>query len=485
MTPFLAKAAEEVKAGHADAVSVLYPFVDVYLDSQITDVLFDVFCQHSVTDSTVWSDYAFKYEQTVENGISVDYRDSFEGQYAFNKRFGVDPYRVWIDRCRQKGLHPWISVRMNDSHCPDDDASFLRSEFFYEAKEKGYMVGAQYGYFRICYNYAVPEVRDRMLRYLEEQLTRYDTDGIELDFSRELICFDYINNTNCIPVMNQFMRDTKRIVERAEALHGHGIRVGVRLMRDPEQCKSYGFDPETWVKENLVDLICVCPRWATCDSDMPVGAWKSAFPNTEISAGITDLILASMSNFACSPATVAAYAVRYLSDAADSVYLYNFFINPYWLDKPHEKIILEINRTCGHLDTAVKCPLRHIVTYQDVAPVPQPAWHPLPVSLAEFTARISVNIGQIPQDRQCAVILGFHEGNPEMTDIRMNGATLPAFSPVEHGAVEPKYPTFADSKTVLYRTEIAKPEKAVLDFSFRQNAPEGTVVISYLEIEFY
>ncbi|MBQ0033453.1 MAG: hypothetical protein KBT68_11735, partial [bacterium] len=27
---------------------------------------------------------------------------------------GLDPYRVWIDRCRAKGVKPWISIRMND-----------------------------------------------------------------------------------------------------------------------------------------------------------------------------------------------------------------------------------------------------------------------------------------------------------------------------------------------------------------------------------
>jgi len=483
VTPFLAEAAEDVKAGKADAVSVLYPFVDVYAGTQITDVLFDIFCQFSNTDSTVWSDYGYKYGQTVENGISVDYRDRFEGIYTFNKGFGTDPYSVWFDRCRQRGLHPWISIRMNDCHCPDETACFLRSDFFYEARAKGYMVGDDYGYYRYCFDYAKAEVRKRMLAYISEQLTRYDVDGIELDFSREYICFDYVNNRDAINIMNGFMREAKRLVENAEARHGHKIRIGVRLMRDPVQCRAYGLDAEAWVKEKLVDMICVCPRWASCDSDMPIGLWKSAFPDTEIAAGVTDLILRSSANVGCSPAAIAAYSVRYLADSADAMYLYNFFINPYHAENESEKKKAVMNLRCGRLDTALSLPLRHIVTYQDVAPEPFTRWRPLPCTLDGEPTVLTVNLGIIPENRRFAVILGFHEGNPAMTGITLNAQPLTVFSPVEHGSVEPELPPYADKDTTLYRMEIEKPASAQLTFSFRRKNPDDTVCISYLEIE--
>lgn len=485
VTPFLARAAEEVREGKADAVSVLYPFVDVYAGSQITDVVFDIFCQFSNTDSNVWNDYAYKYGQTVENGISVNYHEKFEGLYAFNKRYGVDPYKVWIERCRERGLHPWISVRMNDCHCPDDEACFLRSDFFYEAREKGYMVGNHYGYYRYCYDYSAEEVRKRMLEYIKEQLERYDTDGIELDFSREIICFDYLNNPDCVSIMNRFMRDVKHIAEDAETRRGHRIRIGVRLMRDYRQCRVYGFDAETWVNENLVDMICVCPRWASCDSNMPVGEWKNAFPGIEISAGLTDLILNSFVNAGCSPATIAAYTVRYLSDSADSMYLFNFFINPYDIESPLTKVFLKINDTCGNIETALQQNLRHIVTYQDIAPETCARWQPFPITLSENAEVISVNTGVLPEGRKYAVIIGFHNGSPDLTDIAVDGNILTDFIPADRSITEPDIPVFADKDTVLYRAEMTKPETAVPVFSFLKKNPDDTVCISYLETEIY
>ena len=483
VTPFLTQAMHDVDAGRAEPVGALYPFVDVYAGSQLTDVLFDIFCQFSNTDSEIWSDYSFKYEQTEENGVAVDYHPQYEGIYAFNRRFGVDPYRVWIDRCRQNGLRAWLSIRMNDCHCPDDEAGFLRSEFFYEARRKGWMVGAHYGYYRHCFDYAVPEVRNRMLAYIEEQLNRYSADGLELDFSRELICFDYVNNPDCCGIMNEFMREVKRLVEKAEEKCGHKILIGVRLMRDMEQCRVYGFDPRTWVNEQLVDMLCVCPRWASCDSDMPIAAWKQAFPHTEIAAGVTDLILRSSDNVGCSPATIAGYSLRYLGDGADSMYLFNFFMNPYCIYAPRERDILEINNRCGRMDSVSTRTLRHIVTYQDAVPEPCTPWRPLPLTVNAAPVPLSVKLGGLPKSRSYAVILGFTEGSPEGAEIRLDGQPLTEFTPVTHGAVEPTRLPF--TAAVLYRCEIAPPAADTLLFTFRANRKQVAVCIGYVEIEIF
>ena len=174
-TPFLNRASETDPADK----TVLYPFVDQYAGTQLTDVLFDMFCQYAAFDTAAWSTYRDKYAQTEENGVPVDYREQYRGLCAFHDH-GIDPYAVWFERCREVGLTPWISLRMNDCHCPDDEACFLRSDFFYEARDNGWMVGEDYGYYRWCFDYAVPEVRKRMLVLVEDVLRQYDADGLDL-----------------------------------------------------------------------------------------------------------------------------------------------------------------------------------------------------------------------------------------------------------------------------------------------------------------
>ena len=83
----------------------------------------------------------------------------FAGIYTVYKKYGIDPIQVWLERCRMVGLTPWITFRMNDCHCPEDDTCSLRPELFYEAKQKGWMIGERYGYYKNCLNFAVPEIR--------------------------------------------------------------------------------------------------------------------------------------------------------------------------------------------------------------------------------------------------------------------------------------------------------------------------------------
>ena len=45
---------------------------------------------------------------TVLEDAKMAYRTMFEK--------GIDPFKVWIDRCREKRISPWISMRINDVH---------------------------------------------------------------------------------------------------------------------------------------------------------------------------------------------------------------------------------------------------------------------------------------------------------------------------------------------------------------------------------
>ena len=205
----------------------LKTFVTQYKDTQITDLAFDVFCQTSMTPSDVWSDVLDTYYRTEENGVAVDYKALMNHYYQLYEVHDIDPHAVWFDACREAGLNAWLTVRMNDCHNPDDETVWVRGEEHYIAKENGWMIGSSYGHQKICYNYAVEEVREWMLAYIEEQIMRYDVDGLELDFSREWFCFpylDYIGSTEHIEIMNDFIRDVNTLVEAAEKKWGHDLK---------------------------------------------------------------------------------------------------------------------------------------------------------------------------------------------------------------------------------------------------------------------
>ena len=398
----------------------LFAFVDAYKGTQISDVAICCFCQYSRTESKVFTDAPAKFHQKTENSVSVDYASHYEGDHVLREVCGIDPYEVWFERLRMCGIRPWLSVRMNDCHCPDDRACFLRSDFFYEAQKNGWMIGEKYGYYRNCFDYAVPEVRRKMLAYIREQVEKYDIYGIELDFLREVLCFDYMNNPECRQVMTAFLRDVRRTVNEIAVRKGHPIAVGLRLMRDMAQNKVYGFDTDAIVNGKLADFICISPRWKSCDSHMPVDEWVKRYPDMPIYAGLEILVNRPADECHADNETVYGYAADYLNRGAAGIYLYNYF------DETCSEKRRELYRTAGSLET-LPSHRRHVVTYQDLCPEGHQPFRPFPAGADGF--QITIRLG-IPAEK-ALLYLGIAEGDITKLTVKVNGKTLTHPVPAE------------------------------------------------------
>ncbi len=450
----------------------LYPFVDQYVNTQITDIAFNVYTQVSATRSSVMTDLVARCQVTEINGTAVDFFQATEGThslrgiYDIDQVHGIDPYAVWFCRAREQGLNAWLSVRMNDCHDPDNYYSWLHGDLFYEALQKGWVVGSSYGYYRYCLDYAVPEVRERMLAYIEEQLLRYDVDGLELDFSREWICFSH-DGKDHVAIMNQFLRDVQAVVHVAAQQWGHDIKINIRLMRDIEQNKAYGFDAETMVNEKLVDSITVCPRWATCDSDMPIDTWKARFPSMAIYAGVTDQIYNTKSQLSA----LTGYAAQYLNQGADKIYFFNLFNNPLAPNADYQKLYT----ICGSLATLSNVIQRYVVTYQDMAPSGYPAWQPLPARANGF--QLSVATGPIADKDAVWLIVGVdRELSPGDLTLTVNGKTAAFQGETTYAA------DYAGRASQVYFYTIPGSECQELRQSVVITAKSNSLTLQYLEM---
>ncbi len=409
----------------------LNAYVMQYADSGVTDLLFNIFGQSSDTPTQVLTFRGDLYGRTEQHGNPVDYGNYMGLNELYNKQ-KIDIFAVWIEKCREVGIRPWLSLRMNDCHDPDEAASQLRGELFYTAEENGWTIGEEYGYYRHCVNYAVPEIRKLMLDYTREQLLRYDVFGIELDFMREIYCFDYLHadNDEIVAIMNDYLRDTAKIVGEAEKKWGHEIRLCVRMMRDIEQCKVYGFDVLTWCEEGLVDAITVTPRFSSNDSGMPIADWKKRCPRVEIWAGAETLVNTNAKGCCASAEVVRGYGAQYLTAGADGLYLFNYMSSGTVGDRERE-----VYDTCGSLAEILKHPRRHILTYQDTAPQGYEPYDPLPVKLKKNrTAALQIETGHIPDGSEVTVFLGLSKELPadRLPTLAVNGK---ACSPGERGEV--------------------------------------------------
>ncbi len=475
---------ELARNGNTDEVS-LNAYVMQYADTDVTDLLFNIFCQSSDTPSEIFTFRGDLYGKTEQNSKPVDYSNYYGLNEFFNNK-NIDIFAVWIEKCRKVGINPWISLRMNDCHDPDAETSQLRGDIFYTAVENGWTIGEEYGYYRYCLNYKVPEIRQMMLQYTKEQLLRYDVYGIELDFMREIYCFDYINESTeeITEIMTQYMRDTADIVKEAEQKWGHDIKLSVRLMRDLDQCREYGFDVIGWNNEKLIDSVTVTPRFTSNDSGMPISDWKQRCPDIEIYAGIETLVNTQSKACHASAEVVRGYSAQYLTEGADGIYLFNFMSAGTVNSRNGE-----VYNTCGSLSEIIGHSRRHIVTYQDTAPEGYEPYKPLPLKIKSGnTQELKVTVGYIPENKKLSVYIGVKkELTADSLSLAINGRSCiyegisevygeseRDFSPVLQG--------YCSEDCIIYKFSLTDSSDLpnTLTLTFTNNGK--TAEISYAEI---
>ncbi len=418
---------EKLAQGETITEADLYPFIDQYCGFGITDLLVCINCQYSIGESNVFTDGFTKYERTEELGKPVDYKEWFDGLYHVYKDFGLDPLAVWFKRSRDLGFFTWMSVRMNDCHHPEREVSYMRTDFIYDAIKNGMTLGEKYDYFKNCLDFSYEKVRETTLNYLDEQLGRYDVDGIEFDFMREILCFNLEKTENPHLIMNDFLRKARAIVEKYEEKYGHKIKVAIRLNRDMTENKAFGFDVKTYEKEKLVHAVVVSPRWQSNDSDMPIKAWKSTLKDTEIYAAVDTLSCANDPRCASTPEVIRGFVNRYLSDGADGMYYFNYYTHPFTRipgEEVRNVLCHEVFNTCKDLKTVQKLSRRYLVTFQDTCPEGYTPYQPLPVKLDGKTKTLNLNLGSLKGTKSVSLFVGLKGLKPEGVKIKANSKEI-------------------------------------------------------------
>ena len=158
------------------ALAALRQTVDQYQGTGVSHVFWNVNYQRVAYRSAVWPSYwdVSDPEKNVTGWA--------RGYYELHKLGIDDVFAIVIPRCRERGVSPWISLRMNDHHYTGDPSRV--SPLFFEHPELRTRGG------KGLFNYARPEVREHYLKLAAEVLERYDVDGLELDWIRTAANFN-------------------------------------------------------------------------------------------------------------------------------------------------------------------------------------------------------------------------------------------------------------------------------------------------------
>ena len=241
---------------------------------------------------------------------------------------GLDPYQVWIDRCRVKGVKPWVSIRMNDLHRTGDPKCPNISKLWRRHPELQLDVNGGWDF--SGFDYSQPLIRKRMLSFVKEVLARYDVDGLELDLIRFSRYLPRGRESELAPVFTDFIREISRAVKSSAAVRGHAIELSARVMAYPENSQERGLQIDVWAKEGLVDYVMPCNFYMNIRYDISADNWRKWIGDRAVvvpgaDSGVMEYGKRRLATYAEYRKWAEAMRRR---GAKDGFYLYNLFGHP-------------------------------------------------------------------------------------------------------------------------------------------------------------
>jgi hypothetical protein len=474
-------------------LAALRQTVDQYQGTGVSHVFWNVNYQRVAYRSEVWPSYWDVPEP--EKNLTMEWPRRY---YELHKLGIDDVFAIVIPRCRERGVSPWISLRMNDHHYLNDPN--LVSPLFFENPELRTRGG------KGLFNYARPEVREHYLKLVAEVLQRYDVAGLELDWIRTPPNFNDDEIEPGREILTDFVRAVRRTTQAAAERRGHPVQLAVRVPAKPEFAHGLGFDAVAWAREGLVDIIIPSDGWNGF-ADLPVEDWRAQIG---LDAAQCRIVPFTGTTYACTAgwmqnvmsrnlAAMRGFAASMLDRGADGIYFFNNFqaVNsPVRVRTPEGKEVLDclvadLLRAAGDLPGAMANARVYPVSIYETLPPGSNYRQTLPAEITpQKTLTAKVHIGPKPTTGRCVIRVGLDQSEDLATvklAARVNGSVCRAIEdlPVPAKPPRPGVPRMNVSEVAPRLAQFEVPlDAAVRGYNSVELAVEhgGPQTVIWLEI---
>ncbi|MEK6797027.1 MAG: hypothetical protein AABZ39_19800 [Spirochaetota bacterium] len=269
-----------------------------------------------------------------EKGKTLECPDTFQGRTIRRIRdfllAGNDFIGITQKRAKEKGLAFFLTWRMNDVHGIDHPEDPWTSDFYRDHPEyriktpddPAWQWNAAH-----AFDFSRPEVHAYQLGFIRELITRYDFDGIELDFMRHPYLFPHtVPFEERCAHLSSFVTEVRRLLDT----RGKNLPICVRVPMSWDYGLEIGIDLKSWVNEGLVDMVNVSTFFVT-SSEMEVSLYRQHLPKAKIYAELTQctergktIELGLEFTRKTTPEVLRSTAQCYLAQGADGISLFNF-----------------------------------------------------------------------------------------------------------------------------------------------------------------
>ena len=251
---------------------------------------------------------------------------------------GEDPQASLIERGRALGMDVYASVRMNDNHFDgaqvEDLPTLHHSELTRMRREHPeWVLGDRTSeWFALSWNMAVPEVREHRYTHIEEIVTRYDWDGVELDWQRHAFHLPEDEAYRLRYVLTDLQRRVRHLTDDLAKRRGRPFYLAARVAGSQEMCRRIGYDIPVWIEEGLVDIL-ILGGGAVTDASPEVAAFVEMCRDRGIAvypgfdSGLPDPFVGPEELDTKDRMRTRAIASRHHRAGADGIYVFNWHAN--------------------------------------------------------------------------------------------------------------------------------------------------------------
>jgi len=194
-----------------------------------------------------------------------------------------DANEIILEAARKADMEIFGSLRMNDIHC-----AFCGIEEKFKLQNPDLLIGGEHwpdkyphllesdeldsrcrypehalvGYFCAAYDFAREEVRQYRLDFIRQYCSKYDWDGLELDFVRHPLVFKPGEEEENLDTMTDFVRQVRATLNKIGSERGRPYLLAVRVPPTPATALRTGFDVERWLDDSLIDLLIAASEWS-------------------------------------------------------------------------------------------------------------------------------------------------------------------------------------------------------------------------------
>lgn len=302
---------EPIQPGH------IYKMVDEIADGGADLMLINPNAQKINYPGSAWEKFWDCYTENLPHYVR---------QMKRLAELGYDYLSLCIERCRERGIAPGVSIRMNDMHgALEPDTSPLNSNFYKQNPQYRLPGKASEGWGRIGLNYEHSQVRQHYLNLIAEIVEKYDFDVLELDFLRFPNYFPRCNSKYHCKIMTDFIGQVRQIMLKKNSR----TQLFIRVASVPALCYELGFDLSTLSKKNLIDGI-TFSEFLNTGWEMPVEEFRNLigdrialFAGADVSADRRPGLPVRYMPY--NELLLEGFAYAYLSSGADGIYFFNFF----------------------------------------------------------------------------------------------------------------------------------------------------------------